>query len=143
MKAFFKKKELSDHFLFAGFLLGLLALILYLFTGRNEFNQDFSISFIVSCSLALCVDVLGFFFPYKALKYGSFVIGLFGFVKFISANINYITNVFVSIDNTSFSASFLITFLSLLLSLLFPLVSGILSHHDFDELFSKKKEVTE
>ncbi|MBO4540374.1 MAG: hypothetical protein J5736_00145, partial [Bacilli bacterium] len=60
------------------------------------------------------------------LPWVNYLLALLGLVFFLGSQVNYLANVFVSIDGNSISAVFVITVCMLLLSSIAFLVAGIL-----------------
>ena len=131
-------------------LIQIVALIIYTQTGVNEFNETlsnevllFSIINLVFGLLILLVRLLsiddinflqGSFDVFIALNY---IIALFTFMFYIISQVNYLANVFVSIDGTKISPTFVLTALTILLSFVLYLVSSLL----YKKIRNEKPEI--
>ena len=126
-------------FLGVGIVCGLVALIIYYATGINEFNDTLSplcLGFSYAAIILGVVLVLARFFGVDNLKHigdnfdilvvTDYLFGLAAFLFFITSKVNYIANVFVSIDGTTFDPAFIMTILFYLISFVAILVSSIL-----------------
>ena len=122
-----------------GILIQVVALIIYVLTGVDEFNSTLStpvlIFSIASMVLGLVLLVLRLFGidesrflvgNYDLLVIIAYLLALFAFMFYIISKVNYITNVLVSIDGTKISFVFVLTIVVFLLSFVAFLVSGIM-----------------
>lgn len=105
--------------------LGFAALALYHENGINEFCTELKSSVMVGLWFAAAVCVIAFFFDSKTLRYISYLLYLFSFLGFIGSQVNYIANVMVSIDGTSFSSGFVATAVCFVLAIVFMLAAAI------------------
>ena len=119
--------------LIGGLVLGVLALILYLTTGKTQFTPTLSTSVIVFLIIGIVSSLVSVFFENKYIKYVSYWCFLFAFLQYILAEITYISNIFVSIDGTSFSFEFIITFIALIGSFVCVLISANMQKDKIDE----------
>ena len=127
IKAFFKSKGIGYYLMFAAFACGLAALITYLATGVTEFTPALDgavtasyVVFLVLCVAALVADL-------RIVKYLAAAMGLFSVLRFIVFDINYITNLLVSIDPTPVTAGFVLSVLFGVLAFGVSLAAGILT----------------
>lgn len=126
MKELSKKEIVSLSFLLGSLLFGLLFLIFYLNFGAIIFHPDIEANVIITACFSLALLLAGFVFPSKLLLEGSFLLSFLSFLFYLNSQLTFITNVFVSIDQTSFSIGFIFNFLFGILSFVFSLVSSIL-----------------
>lgn len=73
------------------------------------------------------VNVVSLILNFKLVKYVSFLAYLYATLRYIVFEIDYITNVFVSIDGSTFTIEFIATLALLLVSGIFMLISAALT----------------
>lgn len=105
----------------------LIAGILYIATGVTAFALKLDYVVVVLCFVAAAIALISIVFGFKTLKYLTFVALLAALLEFVRVELDFIANVFVGIDRTSFTPSFIITLVMLLVGLVAGLVSGITS----------------
>lgn len=110
--------------LLGSLLLTVIALVMYLSKGTNEFTTTLSARVIAGLGAAAGLDVLMLLRPVRMGKYAVYVCGLYAWLAYLSSQVYYIVNVFVAIDGTSFSAAFLVTALSGLAAWVLALISA-------------------
>ena len=125
LKEMLCRRGISFWFMLASFVLALAALVLYLLTGTNDFTPSLSGKVICLFSLSLAGAALFSVLEVKAGKYAVYLIGLGAWLEFIISQVNYLTNIFVSIDGSTFSSGFILTFICGALAWAFALVSAI------------------
>lgn len=108
-KKLFLKRGISFWFMLASAVLALATLILYLATGINDFTPSLSGRVICLLSLSLIGAVLFAALEVKVGKYAVYLLGLWGWLEFIVSQVNYLANIFVSIDGSTFSTGFILT----------------------------------
>ena len=101
------------------------ALVMYLLTGRNEFNTSLSQQVIVPLILAILLGGGMLIRPVRIVKYAAYLCGLYAWLEYLCSQIYYIVNVFVAIDGTRFSAAFIVTLLTGLPGWLLALLSAV------------------
>ena len=126
MKGFFRSKPLCFFIEAASVLFGIVAVILYICFGKNEFNKDLALSAIIPAIIAFILEIVTFFYTIQPLNDIAFLLVLYSFLSYIGSQANYIANVFTSIDGSTFSSSFIITILFFLISLGAALISVFL-----------------
>lgn len=126
MKGFFRSKPVCFYIETASALFSVLAVILYICLGKNEFNKELSLLAIVPVLIAALLQIITLFFSFQPLNDIAFLLILYSFISYIGSQANYIANVFTSIDGSKFSAAFILTALLFLLSLIASLVSVFL-----------------
>lgn len=123
MKSFFRSKSACFYIEALGILLGILAVILYISFGKNVFNRELSLLAILPAIIGFVLGTITLFIDVQPLNDISFLLILYGFISYIGSQVNYIANVFTSIDGSSFSVPFILTMLFFLLSLVASLIS--------------------
>lgn len=111
-------------FSLAALVLSLATLIIYIKTGRNEFNTSLSMQVIVPLGIMAAVELLSIFKGVQLLEYAAYLCGLYAWLEYLSSQVYYIVNVFVAIDGTTFSASFLATVICGMLSWIAALIAA-------------------
>ncbi len=134
IKSFFKGKRTGYYLMFAALASGIAALATYLNTGVGEFTPklDGAVTlsyaiFAVFCAAALILDL-------RIIKYLCFSTGLFALLRFIVFDINYITNLLVSIDPTPVTAGFVLTVVFGIIAMGTALAAGILTKSGLEPL---------
>ena len=134
VKSFFKNKGVGYYLLVPALICAVLSLILYHQTGITAFNPALSTTAIVCLWISAGLCLFSLILEIKPVKYAAYLICLFGFIGYIQSQITYITNVFVAIDGSSFSAGFIATAAAFALAFILMLLSAILTNA------GKKKE---
>lgn len=124
------KRGLSFLFSVASLVFAVVTLILYVNTGIDEFTTSLSAKFIalliVFCVLAVIFSVC----EIKLGKYAMYLVGFWAWLEYIISQVNYLANILVSIDGSTFSAAFICTVLFGALAWVCALVSAILQKQD-------------
>ena len=120
-------------------LIQVVALIIYTQTGVNEFNDTLSTEVLIFSIINLVIGVI--LLVIRVLSIDeiklltntfdtcitlNYIVGLFVLMFFIVSQVNYLTNVLVSIDGTKISFAFVFTAVTMLISSALYLVSAIL-----------------
>ena len=132
------KDMLSAAFAGVAVLLAVIAASLYLAKGTTIFNPDLDARVYVPTFIAVAILLASTVFSAKLGKYVSYLLLLYALISWISTQATYITNVFVSIDGSTFSASFLCIAIFLVLAIAFSLTSAILNTEPLFKLPSLK-----
>ncbi len=111
-------------FSLAALVLSLATLMIYIKTGRNEFNTSLSMQVIVPLGIMAAVELFSIFKGVQLLEYAAYLCGLYAWLEYLSSQVYYIVNVFVAIDGTTFSASFLATVICGMLSWITALIAA-------------------
>lgn len=143
MKEKNKKRILSFAFLSGSFVFSLLFLIFYLNFGSTIFHPEIETNVIVATSITMAILLAGILFPSKLTDELSFLISFLAFLFYINSQLTLITNVFVSIDGTTFSAGFIFNFLFGVLALAFALTASILEEKILPTAFRFAKKEDE
>ncbi len=114
-----KKKQIKDQkkerkgsgriFMFLALLFGLGSLFCYLTTGKTEFTPDYEERVIVLDIVFCACALICFLFTVRVGRILTYGLGFWAFLEFIVCQLNYIANIFVSIDPTPVTEEFLIT----------------------------------
>lgn len=138
MKAIFdrlKAHAVSYSLLILGSIMALVAMIVYLVSGTTVFNPDLNFVVVAFSIIGMALAIVPFFFPgEKLFFYLPYLCYLFAFLEYLVSQATYITNIFVSIDETSVSGSFLSITILYLLSFVSSLLGGI---------FAKERKIKE
>ncbi len=108
-------------------ILGILCIYLYMQNGVTVFSPDLDNSVIIVFAVATVVSAVNLLVEWKGLKYLSYLLFLYAFILFIGTQVNYITNVFVSIDGYTFSAGFIATVAVMVATVVVQLVAAIMT----------------
>ncbi len=137
LKKLLLKRGPSFYILSVSAVFALAALILYLATGTNDFTPSLSGKVIGLLCVTLIGAVLFSAFELKAGKYAVYLLGLWAWLEFIASQVNYLANIFVSIDGSTFSAGFIMTLVCGALSFGCALASAVVQR---EELGSRRKK---
>ncbi len=139
IKKMIKDKGLSDIFLALSLISSIIALIMYYQSGITDFTISLSSAVTGSLIAIIVLSVIFLVFSSKIGKYLTFVLWIFAFVSYISNQVNYIANVFVAIDGSSFSGGFICCMIFFIVGIASSLVSGILAKDEIKEIIDIKK----
>ena len=136
----------SSIFLIIGFIVEVIAICFYFFTGVNDFNISLSIEVIVFGVISIVFGAFVLFMKvlsideYKNIKKYldvvvtiNYVLALFAFMYYLISQVNYLANVIVSIDGTKVSFEFIFTILLLVLAFCFNITSAVLLRRESKE----------
>ena len=127
IKKFLAGKGVGYYLTLPAIAFCIAALCLYRANCVTAFNPELNknaIAYIIVC-LAICVVSL--VVDFKPIRYIAYLFGMYAFLWFIFSQVTYIANVFVAIDNTSFTSGFIATAVMYVLSFVFTLLAAILS----------------
>lgn len=122
-----KNKGISEILILLTFIFTIINLILYCQSGVTIFNPNLYQSVIISLSFAIFLEGFTLIFNSKIIKYSIFILLLYSFIEYIYSQITYIANVFVAIDNSSFSLPMIFLFIFYILSIGLSLTGAIIS----------------
>lgn len=125
-----KNKGLSEIFILVSLILTIITLSLYCVSGVTIFNPNLYQSVIISLSFAMILEIFTVIFNSKVVKYSTFILLLYSFIQYIYSQVTYIANVFVAIDNSSFSLPMIFIFIFYILSLGLTLAAAIISKNE-------------
>lgn len=137
------KRILSFAFISGSLLCSLLFLILYLNFGSTIFHPEIESNIIVFSVITMVISLACILFPSKILCELSFLISFLSFLFYINSQLTLITNVFVSIDGTTFSAGFIFNFVFGILALGLALSASILEDRILPKSFRFAKKEDE
>lgn len=137
IRKIFIGRKLDFYFLLASFVLSASTFILYLITGRTEFVTELSPLVITFYILTLAGSLTLLIFRIEICGYALYLLSFLAWLEYAITQVNYITNIFVAIDNTSLSAAFIMTVVCGALVWMTALASAILLS------FSKKRDAAE
>ncbi len=130
-----KKKQMKNQkkerkgsgriFMLLALLFGIGALFCYLTTGKTEFTPDYEERVIVLYAIFCACALLCFLFTMRIGRVLTYGLGLWAFLEFIVCQLNYIANIFVSIDPTPVTVEFLITAVCGLTAFVCALISAL------------------
>ena len=136
MKGFVNKRGASLWLALAAVVLGVAAVFLYQKNGVTEFSPTLNSRALIALWAGAALCLLGLvlnFKPVKVLGYLAYLYALFGF---IGSQATYITNIFVSIDGTTFSKGFLMTAAAIVAAVITALVAALLTKKNSGEVES-------
>lgn len=143
VKKLITKKGLSDIFLLAAWVMTICGLVGYMNSGVTDFNPSLSNAVIVPLSFLVALGVILLVYGSKYGKILYYAIAIYALVEYINTQATYITNVFVSIDGSTFSVGFILTIIALILAFGLSLTSAILAKDDLDLINSLKEGKTD
>ncbi len=106
-------------------ILGILSVYLYMKNGVTVFSPELDNGVIAVFWIAVVASAINLFVEWKGFKYLSYLLFLYAFILYIGTQVNYITNVFVSIDGYTFSAGFIATTAVMAVTVALQLVAAI------------------
>ncbi len=106
---FFKSKSVGYFLTLPAVILGVLSVFLYKQNGVTVFSPELDGSVIAVLWIAVGASAINLLIEWKGFKYLSYLLFFYAFILFIGTQVNYITNVFVSIDGYTFSTGFIAT----------------------------------
>lgn len=124
-------------------VLYLVVFFLYRATGKNEFAPDLSVKAQNAWLAAGILSLVLLPLRSKALTYIAYLCGLYAWLEFLVSQINYIANVFVAIDGSSFSKAFLATAVLGLAAWILAVAAAVRHPSVFAEKQSGKEEGAE
>ena len=127
MKDFIKNRGASLWLALAAMLLGAAAYFLYAKNGITEFSPALSKSAVIALWVGVGLCLVGIVLNCKPILVLSYLVYLYAFFGFVGSQVTYITNIFVSIDGTTFSTGFILTAASFVLAIVAALAAAILS----------------
>ena len=120
----------------AAIVFAVVAICLYASYGVTDFNPEIDAAAIICAAVGAALGLVSMFVDLiplsfselfvKPLRYISFLVIFYAFIRFIGSQATYIANVFVAIDGNSFSAAFICMFIFYLLSAVAMLLAGSL-----------------
>lgn len=103
------------------------AICLYRANGVTAFNPELNKNAIAYLIVCLSICVVSLVVDFKPIRYIAYLFCLYAFMWFIFSQVTYIANIFVGIDNTTFTNGFIATAVMYVLAFLFTLLAAILS----------------
>lgn len=141
MKFLKRITNISIILLAVGVIFELIALLVYYATGINEFNDTLSsecLGFSYATLIFGVVLILIHLIGVDEMKFSKgtydiflvcdYLLGLGALMYFITSKVNYLANIFVSIDGTTIDPSFVITITCFLAASVLILVSSFLTN---------------
>lgn len=133
-----KKKGVNFILNCISILTGIIALICYLVSGKDQSEMtETALSAVVYVPLiiAILLNVAGIFLKTNLVKIAAFAIYFLSLVFWIYNQAGYIVNVFMGLDGNSFSFAYILSVICILASLVLSLLAAI--------RFKKKEIVVE
>ncbi|MCD8308184.1 MAG: hypothetical protein LUD51_08185 [Clostridia bacterium] len=131
LKNFFKSKGVSYYLMAGAFVCGIVCLALYLTTGETEFTPTLDVTVTVAYVIFFVLALAMLIYEIRIVKFLTAAVGLYAFLMYIVFEVNYITNLLVSIDPTALNAGFVCILVFGLVGWLCALVSGCLTNGGF------------
>lgn len=133
MKKFFAKKVVGDYILVGAGAFGLIALIMYLAYGVNDFNPNYSYLFIIIAIIGIVAAIASFIIRLRAFAFVTYLCFLAALIEYIVSQAAYIANLLYEggIDGTPVTISFVMTIISCSIAFVAALVAGIINKKDF------------
>lgn len=116
MKKFLASRCAGFYITSAALVCQILSIIFYAVFGVSEYNPDLLVVPFVMSGLVIMIDIASLILGWKLMKQISFLLSLYALIAYFGSQVNYIANVLVSIDGSTFSVSFVFTALFFLLA---------------------------
>lgn len=107
MKKFLASRTIGFYITACAVICQIVAMICYATFGVTEFSPELLVVPFVMSGLAIMIDVASEIIGWKICKQIAFLLSLYALISYFGSQINYIVNVFVSIDGSTFSAGFI------------------------------------
>ena len=127
-KSFLRDKGLGYFLALPTVILAVASILLYRKNGITEFSPNLNQRAIYAAWAAAALSAASLALDHKIIKYAAYLAALYACMEFLSSQVTYIANVFVSIDGTSFSSGMLQTFGCFLAAAVVGLVAAITDH---------------
>ncbi len=137
LKAFFKPKGAAYYLMAAAFVCSIVAVILYCTAGVTEFTPVLDGGITAAFIIFIILSAGMLVYEIRIVKFLTAAVGLYAFLMYIVFEVNYITNLLVSIDPTPVTGAFVCTIIFSLAAWICALVAGCLT----DSGFKKPKEM--
>ena len=124
---FFKERTKGFYFVALGFVFSLISLVLYALTGVNEFAPKYSVVLFVTTACSLALSLFSRIREWKLVREFAYLFAPYSFICYIGTQVNYVANLLVAIDGSSFSMGFLFSVIFFFLAFLADLISVFLS----------------
>lgn len=126
---FLKTRSVAYYVAMASTVCGLIALIVYLAAGTNDFATTLSPKVIVPFAIGLVLGVFSIFKTFKLALLGQYVVYLFGFISVFTINITLITNIFYNVDGSTIPAALIVIAIFALIATVGALAAGIMTKY--------------
>jgi hypothetical protein len=136
---FKNKNKVSLIFGLAAAVCAVIALILYVTTGVTNFTANKLDGWVIGWLLVgVILSLISAVFDFKLLKYFTFISLLVAFLQFILFEIDYIANIFTSIDPTAITLPFVATMVFCIVNVISSLISAIACSDKIEALAAKE-----
>lgn len=126
---FLKTRSIAYFILIASTVCGLVALLVYLFAGTNDFATSLSPEVIVPLALGFAIGVFSVFKTFKLALLGQYVVFLYGFISVFTVNITLITNLLYNVDGSSVPAAIIVIAIFAFFATFGSLTAGIMTRY--------------
>ncbi len=130
-KTFLKSKGAAYYLMAGAFVCGIVAVILYCTTGVTEFTPVLDGGITAAFIIFIILSAGMLVYEIRIVKFLTAAVGLYAFLMYIVFEVNYITNLLVSIDPTPVTGGFVCTIIFGLIGWLCALVAGCLTESGF------------
>lgn len=120
-----KGKSIGYFLTIPAVILGLLSIYLYTQNGVTVFSPKLDNNVILVFGIATALSAINLLVEWKGFKYLSYLTFLYALILFIGTQVNYITNVFVSIDGYTFSDGFIRTLGVMIVTVVMQLLAAV------------------
>lgn len=127
IKKFFAGRGVGYYLTLPAIAFCIAAICLYRANGVTAFNPELNKNAIAYLIVCLSICVVSLVVDFKPIRYIAYLFCLYAFMWFIFSQVTYIANIFVGIDNTTFTNGFIATAVMYVLAFLFTLLAAILS----------------
>lgn len=123
---YLKSRKVWNWLALASAVLGLIGLIIYLVAGRTQFDPDYSTRAIVGLALGVAAGLAAALLSFRAAYFVQYLLFLFGFLSYITSQMNLLGNLLYNVDGSTLPAAFILITVFTLAACVLPLVAGIL-----------------
>lgn len=127
IKEYLLNRGIGYYLTLVAIALCIAALCLYIKNGITSFNPELNTRAIAYIAVCLGLCIISLIFDFKQIRYVAYLFCLYAFMWFIYSQVTYIANVFIAIDNNTFSSGFIATAITYVLSFVLTLIAAILS----------------
>ena len=126
---FLKTRSTAYYIEIAALVSGVVALVVYLLDGTNNFAPTLSLAVIVPLCIGTAMGIFSLFKTFKLVLLGQYIAYLYGFISVFIVNINLIANLLYNVDGSSFPASFFVIAIFCMIATFGALTAGIMTKY--------------
>ena len=137
---FLKERSVAYFIAAASVICGLVAFIVYLAAGTNNFVTTHSPTVIVPLVLGMVMGVFSLVKTFKLVLLAQYLAYLYALVSVFIVNINLIANLAYNVDGSSFPVEFFVIVIFAALAMACSLAAGIMTKYGQGGRRRKKEE---